>query len=339
LNPLTATSLDQYLSSLQEGLSETANNEELFDQQMVHKESKDYFIAEIACIALLATQIPLSIFTNLFNQKFEKQSMLESTLEMLQQFYIQVETKSEEFHLFGGDLSTYTLWCKRCCQRVTHHGSIGDTLFHAPAAMLYHWNMIEPHDEQMHREWMLMPLLFTSYENYVRSSKFFFEYWNWMDDLNICQKPTKYGQSMFCEAVMVDMVNSKKTSFHHTITSTLSLIPVLFEDLFEAITLHKEFCGEKMRLEPSILLLNQTNKCHGYDFNIDVFTDEVNALQKESLVLFEDFCIFGYREAYINLLCVLMVVNRTIHGNNGDVPYKLLNMFLSSSPGIRNHMN
>ena len=106
--------------------------------------------------ALFATQIPLSIFTNLFKQRFEKHSMLESTLELLQQFYIQMETRSEEFHLFGGDLSTYTLRCKRCGQCVTHHGSIGDFLYHAPAAMLYHWNMVEPHDEQIHRESMLM---------------------------------------------------------------------------------------------------------------------------------------------------------------------------------------
>jgi hypothetical protein len=103
---------------------------------------------------------------------------------------------------------------------------------------------------------------------------------------------------MFCEAVKVDMENSKKLSFHHTITSTLSLITVLFEDLFEAITLHREFCGEKVRLGPSTSLLNQTDTCHGYVFNIDVFTDEINPLQKESLVLFEGFCIFGYREAY-----------------------------------------
>jgi hypothetical protein len=34
-----------------------------------------------------------------------------------------------------------------------------------------------------------------------------------------------------------------------------------------------------------------------------------------------------------------MEVNKTIYGNNGDVPDILLNMFLSSSPGIRNHMN
>jgi hypothetical protein len=135
------------------------------------------------------------------------------------------------------------------------------------------------------------------------------------------------------------MENSKILSFHHTITSTLSLIPVLFEDLFEAITLHREFSGEKVRLELSTSLPNKTNTCDGYVFNIDVFTDEVNALQKDLLVMFEGFCIFGYREAYKNLLCILMVVNKTIHGNNGDVPDILLNMFLLSSPGIRNHMN
>ena len=61
---------------------------------------------------------------------------------------------------------------------------------------------------------------------------------------------------------------------------------MLFEDLFEAIILHREFSGEKVRLEPLTSLLNQTDTCDGYVFNIEVFTDEVNALQKESLVLF-----------------------------------------------------
>ncbi len=144
---------------------------------------------------------------------------------------------------------------------------------------------------------------------------------------------------MFCEAVKVDMEFPKKLSFHHTITSTLSLITVLFEDSFEAITLYREFSGEKVRLEPLPSLLNQTDTCDGYVFNIDIFTDEVNALQKELLVLFEGFCIFGYREAYKKLLCILMVVNKTTYGNNGDVPDILLKMFLSSSSGIRNHMN
>ncbi len=34
-----------------------------------------------------------------------------------------------------------------------------------------------------------------------------------------------------------------------------------------------------------------------------------------------------------------MIVNKTVYGNNGDVPDIFLNMFLSSSPEIRNHMN
>jgi hypothetical protein len=34
-----------------------------------------------------------------------------------------------------------------------------------------------------------------------------------------------------------------------------------------------------------------------------------------------------------------MEVNKTIHGNNEDVPGKLLDIFFLSSSGIRNHMN
>jgi hypothetical protein len=105
LNALTASRLDQYLSRLFESLSETANKGEIFDQHLLNEKSKDHFINEIVDIALFATQIPLSIFTNLFHQRIEKHSMLESTLEILQQFYIQVETQSDECHLFAGDLS------------------------------------------------------------------------------------------------------------------------------------------------------------------------------------------------------------------------------------------
>ncbi len=79
------------------------------------------------------------------------------------------EDRTTCFLLFPGDSSLYTLRCIRCVQLVTLAGSIGETLLHAPTAMLYHWNMIQYHDEQNHRELMLMPLLFTSYDNYLRS--------------------------------------------------------------------------------------------------------------------------------------------------------------------------
>jgi hypothetical protein len=132
LNPLTASKLDHFLSTLPEGLSETANKDKVFDQHVWNKKSKHCLINEIVDIALSATQIPLSIFTNLFHKRFEKHSMLESTLEILQQFYIQIEIEPYDFLLFPGDSSLCSLRCMRCPQPVTLYGSIGQTLLHAP---------------------------------------------------------------------------------------------------------------------------------------------------------------------------------------------------------------
>jgi hypothetical protein len=53
-----------------------------------------------------------------------------------------------------------------------------------------------------------------------------------------------------------------------------------------------DFSGKKVDIEPPTSLLNKTNTCDGYDFNIDIITDEVNALQKESLMLFEGFYLW-----------------------------------------------
>ncbi len=141
-----------------------------------------------------------------------------------------------------------------------------------------------------------------------------------MEVTKICQQPTKFGQVMFCEAVKVDMANSKDSSFNHTITSTLSLITVLFEDLFEAITIHNDFCYKKLGPHPSISLLNKTDTLNGYDFNKNLFADEFDSLKKELLMLFEAYCIFGYREFHKNLLCILMEVNKTMYGINKCVP-------------------
>jgi hypothetical protein len=167
LNLFSASKLDHFLSTLFDGLSETANEGEMFNQHVWNEKSKHHFIDEIVNIALSATKIPLSIFTNLFHQRFEKHSMLESTLEILQQFFIQRETEPHDFLLFPGDYSLYTLSCMRCGQPVTVSGSIGETLLHAPTARLYHWNMIQFHDKQNYRQLMLMPLIFTSYDNYL----------------------------------------------------------------------------------------------------------------------------------------------------------------------------
>ncbi len=93
LNPLAASKPDHFLSTLFEGVSETANQGKMFGM----KKSKHHFIDEIVDIAVSATQIPLSIFTILFHQRFEKHPMLESTLEILQQFHIYMVTEPEDF--------------------------------------------------------------------------------------------------------------------------------------------------------------------------------------------------------------------------------------------------
>jgi hypothetical protein len=99
---------------------------------------------------------------------------------------------------------------------------------------------------------------------------------------------------MFYEAVKNDLANSKETSFNNTISSTLSFITVLFEDLFEAVNIQGVLCGVKED-KPFITSMNKTNTCDGYDFNIDIIKDdEYNALQKESLILLETYCIIGF---------------------------------------------
>jgi hypothetical protein len=102
LNPLTASKLAYHLSRLLECLSGTANKGKIFDQHMLNAKSKHQFIEDIGNIALFATQISLSIFTNLFQQRFEKHSMLESTLEILQQFSFKWRLNQMTFTLLLG---------------------------------------------------------------------------------------------------------------------------------------------------------------------------------------------------------------------------------------------
>jgi hypothetical protein len=74
---------------------------------------------------------------------------------------------------------------------------------------------------------------------------------------------------------------------------------MLFEDLFEAVNVQAEKCGEKEDPKPSITSLKKTNTCDRYDFNIYIINnDEYNALQKELLMSFEGLCIFGFWEFF-----------------------------------------
>jgi hypothetical protein len=119
-------------------------------------------------IALFATTISLSIFKHLFHQRFKKHSFLESMLEILQRFYIHMATDPDDFFIFPRDLALYTLRCTGCGKCISPLDSSGETLFHAPSAMLHHWDMIQPNEDMNVNEMMSMALLFTSRDNYLQ---------------------------------------------------------------------------------------------------------------------------------------------------------------------------
>ncbi len=128
---------------------------------------------------------------------------------------------------------------------------------HAPIAMLHHLYMIQPNDDMNVNEMSSMPLLFTSYESNIQSTNFFREAWNSMGGdayEELISKTCNYHDyrecHWFCKAVWFDMANLKEKSFHDIILSTLSIITVLFEDVFDAVNIHNTLIDHKHALDP-----------------------------------------------------------------------------------------
>ncbi len=63
----------------------------------------DTVTEEVWEIASKATIIPFSIFTSMFHQRFMEHRFLESTLELLQQFYLQVKSIAHDCKVRPGD--------------------------------------------------------------------------------------------------------------------------------------------------------------------------------------------------------------------------------------------
>jgi len=90
------------------GISETATKERTLDENMNTAEKKAEIIIRVLEIAVSTATIPLFIFTNLFHQRFSKHYYLESTLEILQQFYIKMHSDHNYYCLIPGDLCKCT---------------------------------------------------------------------------------------------------------------------------------------------------------------------------------------------------------------------------------------
>jgi len=110
----------------------------------------------------------------------------------------------------------------------------------------------------------------------------------------------KKGEEEFCEAVKVDVSKTKETNFQASITNTIALVSVTFEDFDVAVELHERAKKEKMSEEavPSghSILFNET-----FEFEQGFLKKEFNAVQKECLKSLEALCVFAYREFYKNI--------------------------------------
>jgi hypothetical protein len=241
--------------------------------------------------AVGTTTIPLNLFTNLCVNKFQKHSFSESTLEILQQFEIKLKSHKDFFYLNMGDCSKYSIRCVRCKKRITACSSIAEALFHAPIAMLHNLGMIANFEVINDSGLKTMPLLFTGCNSFSRSKQSYEEsVGNNIDDELAPKCPNSElsidQQFCLCKAIKVDAFQSEGNG--ETISSTLSLIKVLFEDLRLGFELHQQF---QIKTPPKVdinatkfFLLNQTSTTPGgYKFDHDLLKkDGIDQIKKRS---------------------------------------------------------
>jgi hypothetical protein len=53
----------------------------------------------------------------------------------------------------------------------------------------------------------------------------------------------------------------------------------------------------------------------------------IDPIKKEAFKLLEAYCIFGYREFYKNLLCILVFTHQRVYGKESLAPTQILKMF------------
>ncbi len=75
----------------------------IWDQILCNPKKIVTVAEEVWEFARKATIIPFSIFTSMFHQRFTEHRFLESTLKLLEQFYLQVESIALDYKVFPGD--------------------------------------------------------------------------------------------------------------------------------------------------------------------------------------------------------------------------------------------
>jgi hypothetical protein len=238
-----------------------------------------------------------------------------------------------------GDCSKYSINCVRCKKRITACGSIAEVLFHAPIAMLHHLGMISNVEVLDESGLKAMPLLFTGLDSFTRTKNSHEDSVAVGDKIDEELAPkclnseSSFDQQFsLCEAIEVDAFQSEDNG--DTISSTLLLIKVLFENMRLGFEIHQQL-KENTPKDGDVngtkfFLLNWTStKQGGYTLFADQLqkNDGIDLIKKEAFKLLDAFFIFGYQEFYKKLLCILVFTYQRVYGKESLVPTQILNMF------------
>jgi hypothetical protein len=114
MSAITIQSLEKYLKTFYTrplGIDQISS---IWDQILCNLKTMVTVAEEVWKCARKVTIIPFSIFTSMFHWRFLEHRFLESTLELLQQFYLQVESIALDCKVFPGDQSKFSLICHHC---------------------------------------------------------------------------------------------------------------------------------------------------------------------------------------------------------------------------------
>jgi len=339
--------IDDFLKNTFRALTKGTEKGYFFDELM--ETNADSVVSSICVIAMEATKIPLAIFTDLFHHRFKKKLYLESKLELLQQFYIKLVNQSNHFCIFVGDLHKYCLYCTRCHCAITRPDYIQCIMEIAPVAMLWHLGIASDVDDFYH-----CPVILACQEVMDYSWFFFEQSMKEIDDKQPspflqCNAIMNHGMLSFCEATKVDLqswYNSKKKirnkTHETTITSTISLVSCLFEDLMhlEMVIQAGFICTptemkETPITEANSVIWNKGNSKEKKHFLCEPEGYNPSSLithhQLEQLRLYEGWCAFCHNEYTKNLLCIPEEMSRQIYGVSATIPSRFLVFFFIGS--------
>ncbi len=103
LSATTIRSIEKYLETFYTPPLDFDGISSIWDQILMDYKRRLDVADELWEFARKASIIPLSIFTSMFHQHFTEHRFLELTLELRQQFYLQVESVAQDYKVFPGD--------------------------------------------------------------------------------------------------------------------------------------------------------------------------------------------------------------------------------------------